>query len=51
MEVRANTVGGSRISTEVGKKVQPLSFVDMDAPCPYTKEKTGETVTVEKAAE
>ncbi|RVX03676.1 hypothetical protein CK203_023082 [Vitis vinifera] len=41
MEVRANSMGGSRINTGVGKEVQPLLSVDMDAPCPYAKDKTG----------
>ena len=50
MEVRANAVGGSRTSTRVGKEVQPLPSIGMDVSCPYTKEKTGEAATVEKAA-
>ena len=51
MEVRANSMGGSRINTGVGKEVQPLLSVDMDAPCPYAKDKTGEAAIVEKAVE
>ena len=51
MEVRADGVGGSGTSTGVGKEAHPLPSVDMDAPCPYTKEKTGEAAAVEKAAE
>nr|CAN70536.1 hypothetical protein VITISV_029082 [Vitis vinifera] len=43
-------VGGSRTSTRVGKEVRPLPSVDMDVPCPYTKEKTSEAAAVEKAA-
>ena len=51
MEVRVNVVGGSCTSTGMGKEVQSLPSVDMDVPCLYTKEKTGETVAVEKTAE
>ena len=51
MEVRANMVGGSRTSIGMEKEVQSMSSVDMDALCLYTKEKTGETVAVEKTAE
>ena len=51
MEVRANAVGSSHSNTRVGKEVQPLPSVGMKVPCPYTKEKTGEAVAVEKAAE
>ena len=49
MDVRANMMGGSRTSTRVGKKVQPLHSIDMDVSCSNTKEKTGEATTVEKA--
>ena len=58
MEVMVNVVGGSRASTRMGKEVQSLPSVDMDVPsvdmdvsCLYTKEKTSETVAVEKTAE
>ena len=51
LEVKANVVGGSRTSTGMGNEVQSLPSVDMDVPCLYTKEKTGETVAVEKTAE
>ena len=51
MEVRVNAVGSSCTSTRVGKEVQPLPSIGMDVSCPYTKEKTGEAATVEKAAE
>ena len=44
-------MGGSRTSTRVGKEVRPLPSVDMDVPCPYTKEKTSGAAAVEKAAE
>ena len=51
MEVRANVVDGSRTSIGMGNEVQSLPSVDMDVSCLYTKEKTGETVAIEKTAE
>lgn len=51
LEVRDDVMGGSHANIGVGKKAQPLLSVDVDVPCSYMKQNTGEGVVVENAVE